>query len=448
MALRNQLLDAKAWASLDTLKPTERDARDLADVANGAPTADSAQFLLTHIQKSKEPHGNQVRYAHHVARYGAPDTTPALLAFVREQGRGNLIVRLDLVKAVQQGTQERGAPVSPELRSLALELAESLLNSSGDAVLKGINLVATFPLPEARGRLQALATNAKAPEPQRLEALSALVTLDPKATIGRLGEGLGRASEPFGVRERAATLLGGIDQNEARAELLKVLPTAPEKLQTTIAVALAARRPGGEALLEAVKTGKASARLLQDNRVAYLLALAGVPDVKEKLAALLKGLPPADQKVNELMDRRRSGFAKGPHDPALGAKLFEKNCAICHQLGGKGARIGPQLDGVGLRGLDRLVEDVLDPSRNVDQAFRLTNLGLKNGQVVSGLLLKEEGEVLVVADAQGKEVRVPKDSVEERTTTQLSPMPGNFAEQVSEGEFADLLAFLLQQQSR
>ena len=87
----------------------------------------------------------------------------------------------------------------------------------------------------------------------------------------------------------------------------------------------------------------------------------------------------------------------------------------------QGRRVGPQLDGIGSRGLDRLLEDVLDPNRNVDQSFRVTNLALQSGQVVSGLLLREEGEVLIVADSQGKEVRVPKASVEERSTAQLSP---------------------------
>ena len=126
----------------------------------------------------------------------------------------------------------------------------------------------------------------------------------------------------------------------------------------------------------------------------------------------------------------------------MGLKVFEKNCAACHQLGGKGAKIGPQLDGIGIRGLDRLLEDMLDPNRNVDQAFRLTTLELKNGRSCRGLLLKEEGAVLVLADAQGKEVRVPKN-VEERPTSQLSPMPANFAEQIPEAEFHSLIAYLL-----
>ena len=50
-----------------------------------------------------------------------------------------------------------------------------------------------------------------------------------------------------------------------------------------------------------------------------------------------------------------------------------------------------------------------------------------------------------LADAQGKDVRVPKAEVEERTLSQLSPMPANWADQIGEAEFADLLAYLLAQ---
>jgi putative heme-binding domain-containing protein len=219
-------------------------------------------------------------------------------------------------------------------------------------------------------------------------------------------------------------------------------------LQTTIAAGLAGKAAGAEKLLEAVKTGKASARLLQNRFVALLLEGSKLPRVQERIAELTAGLPPAGQDVQDLLNRRRAGFLKAKKDAALGAQVFTKNCATCHQVAGQGAKIGPQLDGVGVRGLDRLLEDVLDPNRNVDQAFRLTTLTLKKGQVVSGLLLKEEGAVLVLADAQGKEVRVSKDAVDERSTSQVSPMPGNFVEQVPEVDFNNLLAYLLTLQSK
>jgi putative heme-binding domain-containing protein len=111
-------------------------------------------------------------------------------------------------------------------------------------------------------------------------------------------------------------------------------------------------------------------------------------------------------------------------------------------------KIGPQLDGIGVRGLDRLLEDVIDPNRNVDQAFRLTTLNLKGGQVVSGLVLREEGAVLVLADSQGKEVRVEKAKIDERSTSQQSPMPADLVSQISEPDFHHLMAFLLEQRTR
>jgi putative heme-binding domain-containing protein len=170
--------------------------------------------------------------------------------------------------------------------------------------------------------------------------------------------------------------------------------------------------------------------------------------LKERVAKLTAGLPAVDQRLEEMMKQRRAGFLKAKPDVMLGAKVFEKSCAVCHQLGGKGAKVGPQLDGIGIRGLDRLLEDIIDPNRNVDQAFRSTSLSLKNGQLVTGLVLREEGEVIVLADQQGKEVRVSKGDVEERSTSLLSPMPANLAEQIAEPDFYHLLAYLLAQREQ
>jgi putative heme-binding domain-containing protein len=148
------------------------------------------------------------------------------------------------------------------------------------------------------------------------------------------------------------------------------------------------------------------------------------------------------------MGQRRDGFAKAKPDAKLGASVYKTHCANCHQMGGEGAKVGPQLDGVGARGLDRLLEDILDPSRNVDQAMRTTVLDLKNETRVTGLLLREEGELFVLADALGKEVRVAKNDVDDRRTSLLSPMPANLAEAIKEDDFHHLMAFLLQQRTK
>ncbi len=441
IALRDQLMTSEGWEYLASQKWTPEEESSLAEAALGVPMAESARFLLGYLARHTGPPAKQVRYAHHIARYGDPEAQADLLGF----GKGPM-EKVAILKAIQQGTQERGGSLGPDVRGRASDLAKTLLASSnGGEIQAGIDLAGSMKLEGTGDTLASVVESGKSPAPRRNSAMAALVAIDPAGSVARLGRIVKDSAEPVEVREQAGNLLNGTGRPEARSLLVEALATAPAKLQTAIATALAQTRPGAEALLDAVKAGKASARPLQERGVAVRLASSGVPDVNGRLEALLKDLPPADKRIQDLIEKRRAGFLAGGGDRARGASVFEKNCAACHQLEGKGARIGPQLDGVGLRGVDRVLEDVLDPNRNVDQAFRVTTLALKDGRVVSGLLLRQDGEVLVLADAQGKEVRVDAPDVEDRKFSQLSPMPANWGDQIEPADFDHLLAYLLSQ---
>ncbi|MFI5459576.1 MAG: PVC-type heme-binding CxxCH protein [Isosphaerales bacterium] len=443
MALRDQLKTAEVWAGLETLNLTTRDRRDIADVATGVHSTQAAAFLLAHLKQHDEPMGNLIRYVHHVARYGAPELKSEVVS-LRGSERRSPAEQLEILKAIQQGAQERGGALDESARRVAARLAGQLLGSTQPSeVALGIDVVRDFGFRDMQGDLKKVIERRDLAEQPRMHAMGALSVIDPRANLATIAGALADGSVPIGIREWAANLLGNIHRPEAQTALLSNLPVAPERLQSAIAAALVRRRDGADALLQAIAAGKASARLLQDRGVTIILESSGLPKVADRIAALLKDLPPADQKLNALFSRRRDGFPAAKADPSLGAKVFEKHCAICHQLSGKGAKVGPQLDGIGSRGLDRLMEDIIDPNRNVDQTLRLTNLAHKNGQIVSGLLAREEGEVLIVVDSQGKEIRVPRSSVEERTTSSLSPMPANLVDQIAEDDFYRLMAFLL-----
>jgi putative heme-binding domain-containing protein len=444
MALRDQLKSAETWKGLEALKLDERDLRDIADVALGVPSTGSAAFLLAYLQRISETPQNWLRFVHHIARFGALDRIGSLTDLVAHADRFGYRVQADLIKALHQGFQERGTPPVAEMHRLAVGHARSLLGSDDAGKIDlGIELASGLQLKELQETLREVALKTATATPQRSAAMTALMAINAASNDALIASVLRDPAEPIELRESAAGLLAASSNAVDRAVLAELLPLAPGRLQTAIAAGLARRRDGAEALLDAIAAGKASARLLQEQRVAVALKGANPPKWEERLKSLLAGLPPADQKLNALMDRRRAGFRAKSHPPESGVAMFEKNCANCHQLGGKGAKVGPQLDGIGSRGLDRLVEDILDPNRNVDQTFRVTVLALKNGRVVSGLLLREEGEVLILADAQGKEVRVPRSSVEERQTSPLSPMPANLAEQIAQDDFDRLLAYLL-----
>ena len=255
---------------------------------------------------------------------------------------------------------------------------------------------------------------------------------------------LADGKEAIEYREQVAQALAGTNQAGARR-------SGPDTAISASAVANVDRSGPGVQRPRRRKAvagrrewqGVRPALARQGHRLAS--AQAKIAQLGERLTKLTKGLPAADQRMLELIGQRRKQFASAKADPTRGLLVFEKHCAACHQIANKGAKIGPQLDGVGVRGLDRLLEDILDPNRNVDQAFRATTLVLNNGQLVTGLLLRQEGQVFVMADDKGKEVRIPGDTVQERLTAQLSPMPANLVEQIPEEDFYHLLGYLLEQ---
>jgi putative heme-binding domain-containing protein len=245
------------------------------------------------------------------------------------------------------------------------------------------------------------------------------------------------------LRAKIASTLGESSSQSSRAILLQSLTTAPTTLQKEIALALAGTHDGSEALLQAVIEGKTSPRLLQERTIADRLTASKIPDAAARIQKLTANLPAPSAERQKLIEQRHGALNLSSASTTAGAQVFKQQCSICHSLDGQGATIGPQLDGVGGRGAERIMEDILDPNRNVDRAFRTTLLIMKDGDVQSGLFRREEGAMLVLAQSDGKEISVPKKDVQERRESDTSLMPDNFSEAISASDFNNLIAFLL-----
>jgi putative heme-binding domain-containing protein len=309
-----------------------------------------------------------------------------------------------------------------------------------------VDLVASLKLTaSAKSVVKLLAAPAADPA-VRAAAARAAAAVDPAASVGPLVAALTDPAAPAAVRSACAAALGTVRDPAAHPALVAAMAAAPQSVQRSLATALSGTRDGGQALLAAVAGGKASARLLADKAVRDRLKAAGVDDLDARLSALTKNLPDPDAAVQKLIDARAKAVAAaapGTFSADRGKLVFAKNCAACHRIGNEGAQVGPQLDGVGKRGVERTLEDVLDPSRNVDGAFRLSVLTLDDGDVVTGLQRRVEGESVVLADATGKEFAVPQGRIKKRVESQLSLMPSNFGELLSEAELGDLVAYLM-----
>lgn len=279
----------------------------------------------------------------------------------------------------------------------------------------------------------------------RSAAMKAFATLQPGEAEIALVPLLTDANQPAVVRDRFGVTLAELNSSAARTVVVTAMKSAPTRMQARWATALVGSREGAESLLAAVEQGVVSPRLLQTAGLKNRFQVVKPVDWEARLARLTKDLPPGNEARDRLIAERRASFTIVNINAAEGEKVFQQNCAACHQIDGKGGLVGPQLTGIGNRGVERLCEDILDPNRNVDRAFRQTLITLKYGDVQSGLFRREDGDLLVFADGTGKEFSLKKTDVTERKESDLSLMPENFGETIPAPQFNQLLAFLLSQ---
>jgi len=445
MALRNQLKSKPGPLGLDAGALSEQDQRALADVCLGLPDDQAAAFLREYLTRFKEEPGVAQRYAHHIVRYGAEDGPKWVLDFAQDRFAADLETQGRFLGVVQKARQERGAGLGKEERLRAGALVANLLKSRlKNAVGTGVDLAGSLRLAGTDLALLDIARSPKISDKLRIKAVSALVAIEPEKHLPSLSAII-MAEGPFAVREQIVNAVASLNQPAAREVLLKAMETVPARLQTVIANGLAGTPQGAEELLKTIAAGKASPRLLTEPGIQVRLQQTKLPMLSHRIATLTKGIPPADARLFDQQIARRKSFTAMAHDASKGKAIFQKHCAACHQIGTEGAKVGPQLDGVGNRGVERILEDILDPNRNVDQAFRASFVTTKAGQVLSGLLLRKDGKVLVLADATGKELRIPEEEIEEQRLVNISPMPATFFEAIPEGDFHDLIAYLMAQ---
>jgi putative heme-binding domain-containing protein len=450
MALRDNLRNSNVFA-LATRNVRERpeDMAKLADVCLGLPKKQAAEFLFDFVRNEGAESPRMTAYLHHAARYLAADSLPRLYAHaLKVRNRGGSIERR-VLRSLYRALQERGTKPPQQIAAWGLTTARKLIGSQDEPeVFVGIELTWDLKLKELGGELAKLAGKSSPQPPLRTFAIDALAAVDAERAYDELGRILADISEAVAIRQKAADSLGKINSKRGRAILVGHLGAAPARVATVIAQQLANSDEGTKLLMDAVEQGTASARLLQDPVVEQRLQSFRLQAIDERLARLTKNLPPQESQLARLIYRRRVGFTAAKTDRQQGLQLFTKQCSVCHQLAGKGKKVGPDLDGIGLRGVDRLLEDLLDPNRNVARGFRRSIITLKNGRVMTGLVTAEKGYTVTLVDAEGKPARISTNEIDVRTLSPISPMPANVADKISEQDFYHLLRYLLDQRQK
>jgi len=211
--------------------------------------------------------------------------------------------------------------------------------------------------------------------------------------------------------------------------------------QTAFATRLLRSATGCSTLVQLVDQGKLSLAALRGRET--ILPEGCTDEVRERLKALIQQASELPDQNTAALPARLAKLNLNNASVDQGKLLFEKSCAVCHQLAGKGTLVGPQLDGVGKRGVERLGEDILDPSRNVDTAFRMSTLLLEGDRVVTGLVREQPDGSLQVVGQDGKATAIAAGTVERRRDSSKSLMPENFAEVLGDAELSALLKYMI-----
>jgi putative membrane-bound dehydrogenase-like protein len=309
------------------------------------------------------------------------------------------------------------------------------LNESGDIDLKNVLL--------SLGKVFAAA---------RKTALDVKAPLNDRSlAIRLLGRGLDNQKEDI---ETLTAFLSPQHSDELRLSAMETLNRLPAadaprklivrwkgygpKLRTETLDILLAKSTGTSALLNALEAKEILAVEMDSIRRQRLLDHKN-PTIRARAAKIFAGSVNGDRA--KVIESYRPALALAG-DAARGSKVFAKTCAACHQLGGIGQRVGPDLASVGDKTPEGLLIAILDPNRAVEARYVNYVANTKAGLTVSGLLEAETSTTITMVSADGKKHDILRADLEELFSTGKSAMPDGLEKEVPQQEMADLIAFL------
>ncbi|MBI3417113.1 MAG: c-type cytochrome [Verrucomicrobia bacterium] len=175
--------------------------------------------------------------------------------------------------------------------------------------------------------------------------------------------------------------------------------------------------------------------------------LAVVPDVEAYLSSHATTEPKfTEWKVEDLApDLMKAGATR---NLASGKDFFTKlACAQCHKLGAEGNNFGPELTDVFARHKNdraEVLRQILEPSLVIVDRYRNFEFELKNGDTVTGMIVKEDAEVVTAqSGASDALIQVLKKSdIKSRQPQASSLMPLGLLNSLSKEQILDLLAYI------
>jgi putative heme-binding domain-containing protein len=308
---------------------------------------------------------------------------------------------------------------------------------------QGITLAAACRDGRNNELLKSIAIDEKLSEEERVAAVSALGDAQEPdiAFLDQLVEATEGKPTSTATANAALRTIARIRDMRKKLDGVVGARSFPLGLRREALRVLAEQQDGGERMIALARDGK----LPEDLKTEAVTLLLAHRDrrIREQAAQVLpmpkiadgRALPPLWQLL------RRQG------NPENGRSVFfrssQSSCASCHRVQGQGQWVGPDLSTIGTKyGKDELLKSIINPSAAIGYSFRTLVLALADGRAVSGLLVEETPQRLVLKTADGQRVTIRPGDVEDRKFSEVSLMPEGLAQTMTDQEIVDLLAFM------
>ncbi|WP_236976932.1 PVC-type heme-binding CxxCH protein [Membranihabitans maritimus] len=194
-------------------------------------------------------------------------------------------------------------------------------------------------------------------------------------------------------------------------------------------------------LVEAMEGGIVDPASVGWRRSVEMMAQQENEDMRNRARALFTGNSGENDR-EEIIEEYKSALSM-EGDAGSGKIIFEKNCSICHQFGGKdGIAFGPDLKTIKNRRQESILKDILNPGLSIADGYDMWNVELKSDKVEQGIIASEATNALTLRKNGGEESVIPRNDIKSLKSMGMSLMPVGLENQISIQEMADLLAFI------
>jgi putative membrane-bound dehydrogenase-like protein len=366
-----------------------------------------------------------------------PILTAIVSQIVRQRHENDLDTLVEVLR--NSGSKQRSAGTFAVLKALS-HLPANLLSGDQPQIVKLQELRASAAkslVSEARQVLE----QKGATSDDRASAVEDL-SLDNFDNQRELLDQLLSPQESAGIHEAVLATLGQYDSPGVAALILshygQLSPS--ERLKAT--EVLLRRGPWALAFAQSLAKGNVPITTLDPSHIARLQNYPS-PKVRE-IVRKLKGQGVAKDRQKVFQEYKDGGVLAGGGDPAQGKLVFEKNCATCHEIGGVGHAVGPNLAAMINRGAESVLFNVLAPNAEVDPRFMEYVVATADGQVISGVVAGETPTAVTLRGPENKTVTVLRVDIEDIHSTGKSLMPEGLEKVVDKKSMVNLIGFLQQ----